>query len=138
MTTRYVSIGETGDLEDVSPLKPFRAIIIAERLLTPERQWEVSQWLVRSGCFYALAWGVECSSWDDSIDYANIEHVLPAEITEDNSLMTTWHENEPIEGVFRFAKKHARFEDDESTSTLLVHLGDISRRDELIAAFARA
>src|SRR5882757_3375115 len=58
-------------------------------------QKEISLDVVRTSCRYALAFGAACSTWDDSIDLASLE----AEVPEDRFVMTTWHENEPIEDV---------------------------------------
>src|SRR5512147_1894142 len=44
---------------------PFRAVVIAETPVPPEWQAEVSEWLLRAGCLYVMAWGNNCSTWDD-------------------------------------------------------------------------
>jgi hypothetical protein len=61
--------------------------------VTAEEQQELSRSIVASGCRWALCRGVECSSWDDSIDWAddrggNRSETLPF-------VMTTWHADEP-------------------------------------------
>lgn len=69
----YLRIGEFGELPDVGRLKPFKAVVIIETSVSQKRQNEVSDWLVRSGCRYMLAWGPGCGSWDDPVDMANLE-----------------------------------------------------------------
>ena len=53
--------------------RPFRAAVIVEAQISDAWRELVSRWLVDSGCLYMSAWGIECSKWDDSVDYANLE-----------------------------------------------------------------
>src|SRR3546814_2317896 len=52
---------------------PYRAVVIIEAPVTAEWRSLVSAWLVKSGCLYMMAWGPDCSLWDDSVDYARSE-----------------------------------------------------------------
>jgi hypothetical protein len=45
-----------------------------------------------------MAWGRECSSWDDSVDWANIDKFGDSPIPDDECVVTTWHEDEPAKG----------------------------------------
>ena len=83
-------------LPDISNLNPFRAVVAIEETVTQEWQSEVSRWLVESGCLYLMAWGNNCSSWDTSVDIANLEAFDYEDIPEVNFVMTTWHEDEPL------------------------------------------
>lgn len=49
---------------------PYRAIVAVEAAVEADWQAQVSDWLVRSGCRYMMAWGIECSGWDDAVDMA--------------------------------------------------------------------
>jgi hypothetical protein len=51
-----------------------------------------------------MAWGRKCSSWDDSVDHANLERFDYSEIPDEDFVMTTWHENEPLCDVFFHAR----------------------------------
>lgn len=51
-----------------------------------------------------MAWGPDCSLWDDSIDLANIEKFKDRAIPDEQFVMTTWHEKETLQEVLRFAK----------------------------------
>lgn len=104
---KYVHLKPGADLPDVSRLRPFKAIVVVEESVTPEWQAKVSAWLISSGCLYMMAWGRECSSWDDSVDMANIEAFNCEDIPEISAVMTTWHENESLSEVFWFAKHSA-------------------------------
>ena len=121
----YMRIVESGPLPDISHLKPFKAVVIIEVPVSAGRQHEVSDWLVRSGCRYMLAWGPGCSSWDDSVDTANLERFDFGDIPDDEFIMTTWHESDSLEDVFHFARYSAvRYEDSaELVNVLLLHLG---------------
>jgi len=102
--SQYLHIKPETALPDIGALAPFRAVVIVEAVVSPEWQSLVSDWLVRSGCLYMMAWGTNCSSWDDSVDMANVQQFDCGEIPEDGFVMTTWHEKEPLGEVFWFAK----------------------------------
>ncbi|MCA9560068.1 MAG: hypothetical protein KC583_16085 [Myxococcales bacterium] len=95
----------------------------------------MSRLLVDTGCVYAMAWGLDCSLWDDSIDRANIERFKDREIPDAQFVMTTWHERESIEEVLWFAKVCAAASySNEPLNDLLVL--DFSQQDR--AAFIEA
>lgn len=87
--------------------EPTRMVVIVAAEVSPE--WHVldSDRIVRSGCLYMMAWGVDCSSWDDSVDWANIDRYDDGPIPEDGFVVTTWHSDEPLEEVFWYSKKVA-------------------------------
>ena len=78
-------------------------MVILEGDYGADWQDEVSRWLVDSGCLYMMAWGPRCSSWDDSVDWANIGSFGDEEIPDAAFVMTTWHDDEPLDEVFWFA-----------------------------------
>jgi hypothetical protein len=90
-----------------SPFKkaPFAALIyIDDDHISDGEQNNLSDQIVASGCRYAVCAGHNSSSWDDSIDMADIKR-NNGEVIDDNLVMTTWHENEPLEDiVFHFLK----------------------------------
>ena len=51
-----------------------------------------------------MAWGLECSEWDDSVDWAVLEKFDFGKIPDGHFVMTTWHENETLEEALCFAK----------------------------------
>lgn len=99
-----------------------RAILVIEGA-APTAAWQniVSSWIVGSGCRYMMAWGTLCSSWDDSVDWAAM--ASKAEV------MTTWHDSQPIDEVFWFAK-NAIDEDEYPGETLVVHINPENLREE--------
>jgi hypothetical protein len=82
-------------------------IVISDATVSEEEQREISREIVKTGCRYALAYGHACSSWDDSIDLADIE----AGENPHRFIMTTWHDDEPIEDVVDFWWLNTAFED---------------------------
>lgn len=98
----------------------------------------VSAWLVRSGCLYMLAWGQDCSAWDDSVDWANVEAFEPAEIPDDQFVMTTWHDDQPLAEVFWFAEHCAHHPTVPLNVTLIVHVASEDHQAPLVEAYVRA
>ena len=130
---RYVRIQDGSPLPDITDLEPFKAIVVIEDRVAGEWQKAVSTWLVRSGCLFMMAWGDDCSSWDDSVDYANLEEFDFGEIPEDQVVMTTWHDSQTLPEVFEFAKVHARHPLVTLSNVLVVHLGTEDRHAEFCA-----
>ena len=113
-------------------------IVVVEAEVSPEWRSLVSCWIVRSGCLYMMAWGVECSSWDDSVDRANLEEFRFGDIPEDRFVVTTWHADESLAEVFRFSKNNAFHPTVELQQTVLLHTAAESKEHELLAAYAQA
>ena len=84
--------------------KPRRIMVLIEQNVAPEWQDAVSKRIIESGCLYMMAWGQNCSSWDDSVDHANLERFDYGDVPEEDFVMTTWHENEALCEVFFFAR----------------------------------
>ena len=87
---------------------------------------------------YMMAWGQNCSSWDDSVDYANLNEFNYADIPEDKFVMTTWHEKDPLNEVFWFSKNNAFHPTVELKHTVLLHVAQREREKELLAEYAGA
>jgi len=136
MGMRYLQLIPESPLPDIYGLRPFRSVVIIEETVTPEWQDKVCQWLVKSGCLYMMAWGRGCSAWDDSVDYANLEEFDYEIIPEDKFVMTTWHENVPINEVFFFSKHNGFHPTVELKNTLLLHISNSNREKELINEYA--
>ncbi len=126
----YIRLEPDTDLPDISTFNPFRVLVIVEEAVTSEWQKKVSTWLVTSGCLYMMAWGIECSSWDDSVDYANIEYFNYENIPDNKFVMTTWHENESIEEVFLFSKNDAIHPSVDLKHTFLIHISNCCKKNE--------
>jgi hypothetical protein len=134
----YVRICEGLPFADVSGWAPFLAIVVLDASYSPDWQNVASEWLVDSGCLYMMAWGPNCSSWDDSVDWVNIERFEGRDIPDASFVMTTWHDREPIEEVFWFAGHAANHWEVELRNTLIVDVSESDRATEMIARFNAA
>jgi hypothetical protein len=61
------------------------------------------QQIVSSSCQYVICAGVDCSIWDETLDWAFTDMQTEDGDNQDQTLLTTWHEDEPLLDVFRFA-----------------------------------
>lgn len=85
-----------------------------------------------------LAWGNDCSSWDDCVDVANLEKFEYQEIPAESFVMTTWHENESLVEVFEFCKKFAIHEVVNLENTLLLHISNENKCEALTSEYESA
>jgi hypothetical protein len=138
VVVRYLRVDPDGALEQYEGDRPFRAIVVVEDAVQPEWQSVASKWLVDSGCVYMLAWGQGCSSWDTSVDLANLQAFGYGQIPEDRFVMTTWHEHEPLSEVFWFAKHCAFAATVEIVDTLVFHVSRTDRSKEYAHLYAAA
>jgi hypothetical protein len=137
---RYLRIPPNSDLAPYEGLRPFLAIVAIDEPVTPGWRWKVSKWLVANGCVYMMAWGIDCSMWDDDVDYADLEAHDYGDIPDDKFVMTTWHDKWPVSEVFAFAKRDARPKSDklEFRDTILLHVSTSDREEEFQTLYAAA
>lgn len=102
--------------------EPFRAVIVAETEVSAEWMSAVSEWLVMSGCLYAMSQGPQASQWDTAIDLANLKAHDFGDIPEHKFVMTTWHDDDPLEEVFWFCKNNAFHSTVDLSRTLILHI----------------
>ena len=138
MSAKYLHLHPESNLPPSIEWRAFRAVVIIDLEVTPEWQQKVSEWLCHSGCLYMMAWGNDCSSWDDSVDHANLKDFDYGEMPEDKFVMTTWHDDEPLEEVFWFSKHSAFHPDVEMQDTLLVHISDHNNEQSLMSRYENA
>jgi hypothetical protein len=135
---RYVRIAPSDPLPDISSEAPFRAVIVLDAEYSPEWQNVASDWLVEAGCLYMMAWGPNCSTWGDSMDWSNVLAFQNQEIPDEKFVMTTWHSDESLESVFWFAGAAAHHPDVELNETILIHVGQTDREVEFLNLYERA
>ena len=119
----YFQLTPDQTLPDLNDLSPYRAIVVIEREVSSDWRHLVSQELCETGCLYMMAWGLDCSAWDDSVDLANLEAYDFKEIPDESFVMTTWRENETLDKVFFFAKYAARHPAIKIKNTVILHIG---------------
>lgn len=103
---------------------PFVAIIVAcDESITPEQQANISAQLVAMDCRYMLAWGLNASSWDDSVDLAFLNTDPNFNPPDDRHVMTTWHEDETIQDLVWFALMNTNFDAHDFRDYLALMIG---------------
>jgi len=134
----YLPLSDGDDLKCIDELRPFKCLILVTEKVTGPWQRLVSEWLVASGCLYMMAWGVNCSSWDDIVDIANLENFDFGDIPDDKSVVTTWHSDEPLEDVIRFAKFSAHHPTVDLEELVVLDIGKSGRQEILQKLFDNA
>lgn len=135
---KYLQVQSGTELPEIIGMDPFRSVIILEESVTSEWQERVSDWLINSGCLYMMAWGENCSAWDDSIDHSNLKKFKYGEIPEDKFVMTTWHDNESLKDVFWFSKHSAFHSIVNISNTLLLHISKSNKEEEYLDEYKSA
>jgi hypothetical protein len=138
MSVSYVHLPPEAHLPSIGEAGPFRAVLVLEQAVADDWQSRVSEWLVKSGCLYMVAWGVECSSWDDSVDGANLSVVGLEDIPDDRFVMTTWHDNEPLTETFWFAGFTAHHPTVPLEHVAIIDIGPRNRESEMLQAYEAA
>jgi hypothetical protein len=113
----------------------FCAVIVTEVEASEDWRERITDWLVESGCLYAVAWGRDCEKWHDSVDGANLREFDYGDIPEDRFVMTTWHEDEPLKEAFWFAGQCAFHPTVMLTSTIIVDVSPQQREAAMLQAF---
>jgi hypothetical protein len=135
----YVRIVPGKLLPDITSLAPFKAVIVLDAEYSQEWQTEVSRWLVGSGCRYMMAWGPNCSDWDTSVDWADIE---ARDFKDDDSkfVLTTWHEDQTLEDTFWQAQFIANlsYDEVELVNAVIFHVSEQDREVEFLELFAES
>ncbi|WP_431259067.1 DUF7684 family protein [Roseateles chitinivorans] len=114
---------------------PFRAVIVAEVSVTTSQQNRISDWLVAQGCLYAMAWGVNASSWDDAIDWAAIARTDLVQVSEGPLILTSWHDDETLSEVFDFAIRCASHPAEPLDELIVVHVAHAPDPERIQAVY---
>lgn len=113
-----------------------RALIVSEIEVTQDWRNRIAEWLLKSGCLYVVAWGVECEDWHDTVDWSNLEEFDFGDIPDDRFVMTTWHTDEPLSEAMWFAGQCAFHPDIELGDTLILHVAKGAREAEMLEAYS--
>ncbi len=138
MSVTYLHLPAGREPPQLNGLSPFRALLVLDQGVTDEWQTQISDWLVRSGCLYMMAWGVACSSWDDSVDWASMSASDFEETPDDQFVMTTWHDEEPLSETLRFAAHAANHPTVPLRDILIIDITPDDREAELLEAYSTA
>ncbi|MDZ4275377.1 MAG: hypothetical protein U0995_05020 [Erythrobacter sp.] len=132
----YIHLPAGSPLPPLQPA-PRRIIVIVEQDVTSDWQDEVSKWIVDNGCLYMMAWGRDCSSWDDSVDWANRDRIGEAELTDENHVMTTWHADEPLSEVFFFNQMCAWHPTLDLERVTILDISEHDRSADILSAYSQ-
>lgn len=135
---RYLQVTPETELPSLAGMPPFCAVVLVRETVSDDWRNRVSSWLVSAGCLYALAWGEDCSIWDDAVDWANIDAFAFKPIPPERFVMTTWHDDETIEEVFWFARHCAEHPTVALESNLIIDIASVSRKIDTMQAWASA
>ena len=135
---KYIHLAPENELPVLEGVSPFKAIVMIEAEVPEMTRWDVRRWLVESGCKYALVWGPQCEVWRESIDDASLEATDYEDVPDDEQVMATAHEDDDVSEVFWFAKHRAAHPALELHETLILHIADAPRREEIETEFADA
>ena len=96
---------------------------VRDPAVTSDERNALSDRIVAIGCRLAAIRGFECSAWDDSIDWANLEQFGFARIPPDRFVRTSWHTDESLEEVVDFVAQCGYANAVTPTRFLVVGLG---------------
>ncbi|WP_422374868.1 DUF7684 family protein [Roseibium sp.] len=137
MRFHYLRPGTDDQLRETSVPARFKAIVAIEEELDPKWRNAVCDWLVGSGCFYVMAWGIGCEIFHDCVDETMLDRHDFGDIPDEARIMTTWQEDQPLSEVIWFAKFAAEQSVPVLQDVVLVHLSPVDRRREYVDLFER-
>jgi hypothetical protein len=108
-------------------------LVIAEHAVPTEWMVAVSDWIVRSGCLFMMAWGTDCKDWHDSVIHVYLAH---HDFGEEHFMLTTWHNDGPLNEVFWLAAVSASHPTVDLQFLTLLHIAPEPRGDEILAQYA--
>ena len=124
-----VTIQKPSDTSSIEVKTPFACLLYSNQEKASSDEIEsVANWLVNSGCRYAVCAGVKCEEWHDTIDTADTIR----DPNTQNLIMTTWHKNETVEDVVWFWLNLTDFEDIAFENYLALLIGDSKTIEEKI------
>ena len=88
------------------PGEEFAALIVVyDSQVSHDNRSAITDALIKQGCRYGVCLGYDCSGWDDSLDWSYIFSDPDFSPPNDRFVMSTWHEDEPLEDtIFHFLK----------------------------------
>ena len=103
-------------------------LVIASPLVSVVQRNRILSDIVSSRCQYALTYGHDCEVWHDAIDWMGVGDGAGTE----RFLMTTWHDDEPIEDVVDFLWSNTSYREFVSGKLAIVLLGRDDKLESMI------
>jgi len=137
-TMQYLQLTEQGELPDIGPFTPFKAVLAVEDDVSRSRQIEVAHWLIENGGRYVMICGDNCEGWKQVIRQANLNLFAIEDMQPEEFVMITTHAHERLRNVFWHARKHARHTHVKIDQVITIHLGKQNRSVEYLTMFDKA
>lgn len=138
MTVRYLHLPSGSEPPVIGQDGPFKAVVVIEQDVEQDWQTRISDWLVRSGCLYMMAWGRKATTWDNSVDWALLSLHDFKDVPDDKHVMTTWHGEEPLAEVFWFAEMAAFHSTIELPDVWIIDIHETERQALMLEDYAAA
>lgn len=103
----------------------FKCVIWSTVAMGCDWRMQVADKLVADCTRYMMAGGLDGSTWDDAVDYADILRFPDFMTTDETLVMTSWHDGESLAAVLRFALRAAAFDDLWFDQLLVVWVGPL-------------
>ena len=132
---RYLHLNPLADLPPLVCSEPFAVALVVEAAVSNDWRNAVCDWLAAADCVELAAWGIDCSGWDDAMDWANIAMFWPGDIPEAHFIVTSWYEDVALEEFYAYCKLAPEFSSRPIAHHLLLHIGAESREQELVEAW---
>lgn len=85
-----------------------------------------------------MAWGNECDSWAESVAEATSEAFNYEDIPEESQVISTAHEDDPLDEVFWFSKNKAHHPAHELNNTVILHVSAQNKQAEIEGQYDEA
>ena len=128
---RYLHLAPEAELPVLDALENFKAVLVVDVDVLETVRWDISRWLVESGSKYVMVWGQGAEQWRESIDDAHLEATNYEDLDDADVVITTTHEDDDLSEAFWFAQHRASHPAHELHDTLIVHIADAPRREEI-------
>lgn len=138
MTVRYLHLPAGSEPPVIGQDGPFKAVVVIEQDVEQDWQTRISDWLVRNGCLYVMAWGRKATTWDDSVDWALLTLHAFGDIPDDKHVMTTWHDHESLADVFQYADDAAFHATVDLTATWIIDIHETERQALMLEDYSAA
>ncbi len=128
MQTRNISVAISKRPFDVSSIKieaPYVCLVYSNQENTGDSEMEaIANWIISSGCRYAVCAGIDCSEWHDAIDTAYIMSDPNYSPPDSRFIMTSWQTEESIEDIVWYWLELTNYDDNIFENYLLLIIGE--------------
>ncbi len=129
-----VTLQQDEPFKSPCPGEEFAALVaVYDSTVTHDNRNQISDALIEQGCRYGVCFGYECSLWDDALDWAFMVSDPDCNPPDDRFVMTSWHEDEPLEDVIFFFLQATACGDFTPQNFIVLMIGD-GPAEEIAAA----